>query len=220
MTQSETVTQIRAAGFWFVDIPRTSSSSIKVELGNRFGPPFGKSNLLDRRFATPQSVQDHVPATRMRDFLGRETWNQLFTFSFVRNPWDRMVSMYFYRLKKGHYSEALTFRDYVLQLSRLGEGSKPDLFANQVFYLGCSDYLYDGSCRLVDCIGRFENRQADIGKIAARIGFHKLGELWIQDNSGKQEHYSKYYDEETRNIIEHMYSRDIGLFGYRFESPG
>ena len=29
-------------GIWFIDVPRTSSTSINTELGERFGRPYGK----------------------------------------------------------------------------------------------------------------------------------------------------------------------------------
>ena len=73
--ESETLLQIKRNGFWFVDIPRTSSSSIKVELGNAYGAPYGKANLIESQFSTKQTIPDHVPAVYMRTHLGVESWN-------------------------------------------------------------------------------------------------------------------------------------------------
>lgn len=217
--ESQALSQIRKKGVWFVDIPRTSSSSIKVELGRHFGFPYGKSNLTDKGFSTAQVIPDHLPAKYMRNQLGSGIWDGLYTFTFVRNPWERMVSMYFYRLLKGHYSEDLTFRDYVKQLKSLAEGHRPPLFANYVFYLGCSDYIFDGDNSLISYIGRYENRASDIQEISAAIKCPELGVLFLQKSSASnKEHYSFYYDEETKEIIGNIYSSDIKRFGYKFES--
>jgi len=215
--ENEVLSQIRSNGFWFIDIPRTSSSSIKVELGREFGFPYGKSNLTDTEFSTSQVIPDHLPAKYMRNYLGSEVWDGLYTFTFVRNPWDRMVSMYFYRLLKGHYSEDLTFLDYIKQLKSLADGHRPALFANYVFYLGCSDYIFDGDNSLVSYIGRYENRESDIQKVSAAIKCPELGKLFIQKSTADKEHYSYYYDEETKEIVGNVYSNDIKRFGYGFE---
>jgi len=57
-------------GFWFVDIPRTSSSAIRAELGARFGRAYGKRKA-ESGYATEQVFDDHVTAFVMREALGR-----------------------------------------------------------------------------------------------------------------------------------------------------
>ena len=61
--------------FTFVHIQKTGGTSIRVALGLPKVPP-GK----------------HWSAARHRAALGREEWERRFTFAFVRNPWDRLVS--------------------------------------------------------------------------------------------------------------------------------
>ncbi|MDB4307995.1 sulfotransferase family protein [Gammaproteobacteria bacterium] len=215
---SETLLQIKRNGFWFVDIPRTSSSSIKVELGKAYGPPYGKSNLIESEFSTKQTIPDHIPAIYMRKHLGLESWNGLYTFTFVRNPWDRMVSMYFYRLLKGHYSEDLTFKEYILQLKSLADGHQSVLFNYYAFYLGCCDYIFDGETSLVSYIGRYENRENDIQKISSYLKCADLGKVCLQRSTNKSMHYSYYYDDETEDIVRRLYRKDIERFDYKFES--
>ena len=43
--------EIKRNGFWFIDIPRTSSCSIKVEPGNTFGPVYEKANTIDKDYS-------------------------------------------------------------------------------------------------------------------------------------------------------------------------
>lgn len=214
---NDTLARIKETGFWFVDIPRTSSSSIKVELGMAYGFPYGKSNLLEKQYSTNQGIDDHLSVKKLKDFMGAEMWRGLYSFSFVRNPWDRMVSMYFYRLLKKAYSEQFTFRDYILQLKMWSEGGKAPLFAQHYFYFGCSDYIYDGDNCLVSYVGRYENRASDIQKISSAINCPQLGKLHIQKAASDKKCYSHYYDDETREIVEKLYKNDIKRFGYEFK---
>jgi chondroitin 4-sulfotransferase 11 len=36
----------------------------------------------------------HMTAAEYIHFLGRERWDSIFSFSFVRNPWDKVESHY------------------------------------------------------------------------------------------------------------------------------
>jgi len=213
--------ELERIGFWFVDIPRTSSSSIRAELGKEFGALHGKSNLLEKEFSTSQVVKDHMPAKMMLEAIGRDLWQKLFTFSFVRNPWDRVLSMYFYRIRKKHFTEDFKFKDYVLELERHLTRHRSDLFLYHGHYFSNSDYILDQDNKpLVTFIGKYENREHDIENIKKEIGVKTIGELWIQASSPESRHYSRYYDDDTKNIVNKLYSNDIQMFGYQFDEDG
>jgi len=42
---------------------------------------------------------EHMPARKIRRRIGREAWNQYFKFCIARNPWDRVISQYYWRQK-------------------------------------------------------------------------------------------------------------------------
>ncbi|WP_162139100.1 sulfotransferase family 2 domain-containing protein [Synechococcus sp. PCC 7336] len=206
--------QIARQGFWFIDIPRTSSTSIRAELGKRFGKTHGKINT-DKGYATQQIFEDHLTAREMRKRLGGFLWKKIFTFSIVRNPWDRTLSMYFFRLKRGTIPSEWTFRDYAIALT--SSSPESDLFKYHASRYGLSDYVTgDDSEIIVDYIGRFENRET-LKVIADRLKFKELGILSIQSASPKGKHYSEFYNEEIRDMVGRFYSKDIELFGYNFE---
>lgn len=212
------IEQIRRCGFWFVDIPRTSSSSIRAELGKIYGSPYGKMNLIEKEHSSEQVFQDHIPAKIMKELFQPGIWEELFTFALVRNPWDRMVSLYNHRRRVQGIPEEVSFRDYILELGEHKWGIAGGLFAYHAHYLGCSDYVcgVDGKI-LVKFVGKFENRSRDIARIAEAIGTQGLGALAIQKASPPDRHYSLYYDEDTRNIVGELYARDIELFDYKFQ---
>jgi len=203
-------------GVWFVDIPRTSSSSISSEMGKAFGAPYGKSNLIDEEYAVTQVFPVHMSSVAARDALGRFIWDRIYTFSMVRNPWDRIFSLYNYRVKVGNISKELSFRDYVLAMA--DEKSNNKLFKYHGFSFGSSDYLTDESGSIiVDFVARYENRAEDLKIISSRLGNIPLGSLHIQGATPLGSRYLSAYDSDTKKVIEKLFSKDIELFGYSFK---
>lgn len=210
--------QIRRRGFWFVDIPRTSSTSIKAELGRACGRAFAKRNIVEPGFGHEQIFPDHLPARQMRMILGERAWQRIFTFTIVRNPWDRMLSLYFYRRNVvGNIPPEMDFRTYVRRLAERNTDGRDSLFFYHGQYLGAVDYIEDEHRRsLVDFIGRYENRERDLTEIAQRIGLLAMGTLHLQNAGRQSRSYTGHYDEETKDLIARLYRRDIERFGYRF----
>lgn len=131
---------VKRHGFWFVDIPRTSSSSIKSELGQHFGRAYGKKHLLEKQYSTPQLCGVHIPAQEMRILLGESIWNEIFTFTMVRNPWERILSMYHYRTKASLLMPTeWSFRDYVLALKTARSDTK--FFEYHAHRYGAAEYI-------------------------------------------------------------------------------
>jgi len=73
--------------FIFIAIPKTGSSSIRYAL-NDYSDIRSKND--------PNSpYAHHVPASKLKEHIG--CWEEYFKFAFVRNPWDLVVSSYFYQ---------------------------------------------------------------------------------------------------------------------------
>lgn len=119
----------------------------------------------------------------------------IFSFTIVRNPWDRIVSAYYdYLSKNAHCS----FEDFIK------EKLITTTFKKQMYhYVGENTYVM-----------RFENLQNDFKRIQDYFSIeHKL------DHVGKTNHthYSEYYNNELINIIREKYSTDIERFDYEFQ---
>jgi chondroitin 4-sulfotransferase 11 len=139
-----------------------------------------------------------------------------FTFCFVRNPWDRMLSLYnqlrkpirpdtWESRKTAHdLSNRYSFTDFLKKLDH----KDFDGYAQSNFY------LIGGNGNLLDFIGRFENLQEDFDIICDKIGIPRQ-EL-PHKNKSKHKHYTEYYDDETKQIVAEKYAKDIEYFGYKF----
>lgn len=206
---------VAKAGFWFVDIPRTSSSSIRAELGNRYGPAFGKSNVIEREYVNKQLFPDHVPAKKMREMLGADAWDNLYSFSFVRNPFDRVHSLYHYVYKVEEIPADWSFSDFVECL--VAREKREPYLRYYGFWTSMADFLLDNDGTvLVNDIFRFEDRGAGIRHISKQIGFEGLGKVHIQSAAPKKHPYRSSYDDVTREKVAAFYARDLELFDYEF----
>lgn len=140
-------------------------------------------------------------------------------FSFVRNPFDRLVSCYCQQIRPPReemYGEAAvlrskgikTFEDLLSYLSRLTEKEISDLDQH---IRPMTYHLTDDRGRLIPgFIGRLENLQEDW----ERLGFKS--KLPWENKGDYRSHYRKFYDKKTRVLAEEFLKDDLKLFGYSF----
>lgn len=167
-----------------------------------------------------------------------EVFGSYYRFSFVRNPWDRLVSFYKYR---GH-AYRCDFKTFLFR-----HMPKPGWTNDYCHVTPQYDFLYgDGRC-LVDFVGRFENLQHDFDVVCHSLGI-PAGPLPHVNRSLKRytvlsvlrgeprkmvrdlkriarrgrvtrntfTHYADYYDDESREFVAELYRKDIITFGYDF----
>jgi hypothetical protein len=172
----------------FIHIPRTGGTSVEKA--------FGIDNLWQ---SSPE--EKHLSASQARAFYGKEIWKKYFKFSFVRNPWDRMVSLW----KSKYYGIQDSFYDFLLQY-------RPAPWESQSL---CCREILDLE---LDFIGRYESLGQDYAEICGRIG-KEAGALPVLQVS-QHDHYSKYYHDETRLIVAWLCRKDVREYSYRFDPRG
>ena len=188
----------------FIHIPRCGGTSIEIAM-------YGKNWFY------VESSTKHLIASTAKNIY-KPYWNDYFKFSFVRNPWDRMVSLakyptaYKLNLNKG---KLVGFEEHFKEFPEI-EVDKRSKSLNDTFYpIKNSVYLNILNVEL-DFIGRFENLNEDFEFIYKSIG--DIPPLLTNDlmHRSYHKHYTEYYDDETREIVAQKYARDIEYFGYKF----
>jgi hypothetical protein len=183
----------------FIHIPKAAGTSVALTL-------FGQGSR-------------HVP---WFEFQKANPWKykRYFKFAFVRNPWDRLVSSYFFLRKGGMDPQDAAWAEQNLrQFEDFGSFVRgwvnEENIQTWVHFLPQHYFIcnQDGKV-MVDFVGRMETMEKDFSYVAGRLGCDKK---LAKVNAGNNRHYSDHYDEETREIVRRVYARDIELFGYSFE---
>ena len=180
--------------FIFVHINKTAGSSIEEALGLRFR---------------------HRTARQIIEEIGPGKWRECFTFAVVRNPWDKVVSHYSYRVETnqtGMGDGKMGFADWV----RESYGRRNPVFHDKpLMFMPQVDWISDEKGRiLVNFVARFENLQADFDTVCERIGRQQVP--LPHRKQSKHGDYRDLYDAETRGIIGDWFRRDIEQFNYTF----
>ena len=202
--------------FWntqsiFIRVPKTASTSILYSLldcsekcsKNEFNKFFDslKPSFLHKNYSgDPHHVSYHVLRnnipTNERDLI-----DTYFKFTFVRNPFDRAISVWKYIQKMD--SNNITFKEFVCKYLTAECTDNGIWFSDQHSQIqGC------------DFIGKFENLQADFDVVCDRLNI-KRNPLPVK-NTTKHKHYTEYYDDETLEIVSIKYKNDIESFDYKF----
>ncbi len=188
----------------------------------------------------PKCVFVHIPkaaGTTIRkgvfkeDYLGPvfrsipEDWSPYFKFTFVRNPYDRMVSawkMFTEGMEKSKWAynnepplKNMSFIDFL----KIAVDDSIDYHSRNsvesVLRHHTLPQIHPYHCFMdLDFIGRFENFEDDFALVAKEISLknYELGHL----NKTKRIHYKEYYDNESFELVTDNYKEDLESFGYSF----
>jgi chondroitin 4-sulfotransferase 11 len=185
----------------FIHIPKTAGKSICKNL-------FHVKNVGHMPYIWYQGV---VP----------EQCSEWFTFSIVRNPWDRVVSAYHYLLRGGAIKRDLGLSEIIRKYEGfddfVGKWMCRKNIENHVHFIPQYRFIENQYGVIdIDYIGRFETLQSDINKVAVSLK-GKISSLVLEKiNSSDRGNYREFYSSESKKIVEDLYSRDINEFGYYF----
>ncbi len=225
----------------FVHIPKCAGQSIEHVFLSLLGLTWEtRAPLLLRPNDRPELGPPRLAHLRADQYVAckyipQDMFDQYFTFSFVRNPWSRSVSLYRFL----GYDRKMDFKKFLLH------ELKNRLVEEERWFVGPqSDFLCGDDGRiLVDHVGRFENLQNDFDAVCDAIGIPLTRLPHINASSGKNyatvsrarkiissilfthsrsqkrnhDHWKDYFDKESIDCIYRLYERDIELFGYNFE---
>jgi hypothetical protein len=206
--------------FIFFELGRTGTTSVQEVLRERGRAVAAWDPELRDRFAalvkrgirrrgkryraSVRTINKHIAPWMATEVLAASELRRCFKFAFVRNPFDKAVSLYRYHTGTGEV-EASDFKAYLERFRERYMDAEP-----QVEWL--SD---DGGRMLVDYVGRFETLQADFDGICARIGLPRA--TLPHRNRSERVDFRDYYDGESRRWVAEVFRPDLEAFGYGFD---
>jgi len=219
--------------FIFIKSAKTAGTSLEAALSNFCSGSDIVTPLGDYEFNRDETgkwvhrpmnaagFEQHEWGLATKNKVGSAIWNEYFKFSIARNPWDRVVSLFNWKVRND-----ASFRNRAGAVSRFRsqEGELMEIrrkfadFARGDWETNDRFYIIDGEL-CVDFVIRYESLSDDTLKLCRRIGVPaiELPRLKSGFRPG-QYHYSQYYDEATKALVAERHRNDLRLFDYRFEA--
>ena len=197
----------------FVHIPKTGGKSIEYALGvfgsnNKGGNRKNDEILYGYQNDSNKALQ-HLTALEIKSVISNDVYNAYFKFAIVRNPYDRVISEYFW-VKQ--LSMNMSFKDFLVKKIQ------PNKNLNS-HYMEQYKFITDENGNIiVDFVGKFENFNKDLRYVLNKLGLNKKILHMNKTKPLNFIHYSDYYNEETKNLVKQIYEKDIAMFSYEFET--
>lgn len=148
--------------------------------------------------------RSHITCSNFYNLMDGDICLDFFKFAVVRNPWDRMVSRYFYSKKISKKFINFSFNEF-LNYDLKNNAN----VLNQ--YNFCTDNK-DNFC--LDKVIKFENLNEDFNKISSKI-FNKK-DMLSHFNKSDHKQYREYYNHKMKDKIYNFCKKDIEFFEYEF----
>jgi len=196
--------------FIFLKSEKTAGTSLEVSLASVCGSEDIITTItkdgLPKDYSHPHrnnnGFNPHTLPAKIISKIGIDIWDEYYKILPIRNPWDRIVSFWYWGI--GKYKKTYTFSEYVetKQMRLLSKWYK--LFPHD-----------EESC--VDFLIRFEHLNEDFLKLCNLL---KINPIKLPRAKGNfrtdRKHYAEYYDDDTRQVVAEKYAKDIEYFGYKF----
>ena len=175
---------------FFVHIPKNAGTSINE---------FLEINPDNRGHRTPLELSELY-----------QDYSSTLSFAIIRNPWDRMVSLYKFRKNKGHDKHLIG--DYSFQQWLLSKQTPK--MAGHMEWVNQYDLLFNET-NLVSEVIEYSNLEEQLTIFFEKLGYNTTSLPHLNSSNG--EHYSSYYNDECIEFVAKRFEKDIKAFGYEFE---
>lgn len=146
----------------------------------------------------------HITPKKILKYLHSDDWESYFRFCFVRNPWDLVISQYFWTIRNQSQPSSL---DSFLNSSKIKGIAK----RSQEMYTLNGNLAVNRLCR-------YENIQTEVNQIFKELnlpGNPKLPAAKRQFRSDKR-HYRDILNDDQAEKIGLIFKREIELAGYTY----
>jgi len=232
--------RFKNTNFFFYHIPKTAGSTVKYALSQNdldYNIYYRNLNLNGILFKILNNkFRFHEDINLLKKIFKKNFYYEIVKFTTVRNPYDRLVSLYTW-LKSGSKSDNLLnlnndlyIQKYMDSLNRKSFILKGPQNTNRLKNISFSDFIknfnelsnptesrryINEDTKSFNFFIRFEYLENDLNLYLSKYGI-KINNLDIKINQSSRNHYREYYNSETKNIVESLFKSDIEYFDYKF----
>lgn len=190
----------------FVHIPKSAGTSV----GNWIRDHHGDSTMT--------VWWDHPTLKHIR-----KTCSSNYTIAIVRNPWDRLVSMYHYAqfgtsphpaidsdmihemfIRSNDYKQWPSFEQWIIDLpSFYTTPNQKGMDVSQLYWIGDD----------ADLVIRMEDLDVEFEQIQELFN---CNDPLPKQNTTVHQHYRMYYNDRTKDLVAQWFKRDIERWQYQF----
>ncbi|WP_377193079.1 sulfotransferase family 2 domain-containing protein [Ruegeria meonggei] len=161
------------------------------------------------RGPAPEGWRPHIPAARVRRRLGQEKWDSYFRFTAVRNPFDRVVSHFFWLRREDEIIQSDSFDDIRTAFRR---------FCVRPRYATDADIvMIDDKFVAQDAI-RYECLADDLARMAQKLGFEEAVDPLPEFNKGIRKWgdvpVAEFYDDASIEAVKRAMGWVFDNFDY------
>ncbi len=211
----------RGRSYIFVHIPKTGGTSMALALEDRAMADdimIGDTPKALKRRGKVKGVQTagrlwkHSTLADAEGLITRDEMDALFTFTLVRNPWDRMVSYY-------HWLRAQSFDHPAVTLAQTNGFSRflNDPLTQSTFRQNpYASYMTDGAgAAHADLYIRLEHLHDDMAPLVDHLGF--TPDVPRANQSTRPRDWRGFYTESDAELLADICATDIAIHGYGFD---
>lgn len=223
--------------FIFVHIIKAAGTSITKELDKYLAwndimlgvTPLG--DAMQWHYCKRFDLHKHSKAKEIKKVVQENIWEEYFTFTFVRNPYDRAVSLYTWiekMVNKSGFARYPFFKFMRRKHFWTFPGTKVYLRTKSFSEFIRDEYLLnnapgmkpqtawitdDHEQIIVDYFGKVENINNDLKKVgkALGIGFEGIG---THNRSGLHQQSEYLKDQTDFDFLYHLFHKDFDTFDY------
>jgi hypothetical protein len=150
---------------------------------------------------------NHMPAADIKRLLGDSIWNSYFKFCVVRNPFDKVVSLFYFHRKTGRAE---------VDPSKSDREQFEHWLVNRSFSVDRNKYVIDGKFCLDDVI-KYEQLHQDMERICERVGVPWNPSALPMVKTGMRPSGSTIgamYSRASADLVRKRFAFEFAHFGY------
>ena len=153
-----------------------------------------------------QYFYNHIPARKLKRRLDRDIWHHYHRFCVVRNPWDRVISQYFWR-----------FRDVPRDLWPTLDAFLASRHVRSLQRKGYKLYTIGGKLQ-VHHLCRYEKLSEDLEAVRLALGIPEPLVLPGAKAGHRKDrrHYREIFTSRQRDRVAELFADEIELMNYTF----